>query len=73
MHRQYDLPQLQLLVVSCTYWSPGHVLLQTHPSYLSYKLQHPHQSASESIANILNTLRMGDADLRFYVTTVQDG
>ena len=25
------------------------------------------------LLEILNTLRTGDADLRFYVTTVQDG
>jgi hypothetical protein len=25
------------------------------------------------IAKALNTLRTGDADLRFYITTVQDG
>ena len=24
-------------------------------------------------ANVLNTLRTGDVDLRFYITTVQDG
>jgi hypothetical protein len=44
---------LQLLVLPCTYWSPGNFLQQTDPSYLSYKLQHPPHSASESIANIL--------------------
>ena len=26
-----------------------------------------------TISDVLNTLRTGDADLRFYITTVQDG
>ena len=34
-----------------------------------------HSTQSEHHVEVLNfnTLRMGDADLRFYVTTVQDG
>ena len=28
---------------------------------------------AKTCGNIINTLRTGDADLRFYITTVQDG
>jgi len=34
---------------------------------------HPIVTIKSEIIEDLNTLRTGDADLRFYVTTVQDG
>jgi len=36
--------------------------------YCSYYSQ-----LNTNLTSLINTLRMGDADLRFYITTVQDG
>jgi len=32
-----------------------------------------HQEADGRLSSSINTVRTGDADLRFYITTVQDG
>ena len=35
--------------------------------------RHPRALVSYMSSSAVNTLRTGDADLRFYITTVQDG
>jgi len=37
------------------------------------KIKRTLQNAVELLYGVLNTLRTGDADLRFYITTVPDG
>jgi len=40
---------------------------------LSLNYIHSHCKVTEAIQKLFNTVQTGDADLRFYVTTVQDG
>jgi len=56
-----------------------HVMLHMHTFLNLVQEQKPSgpikckKFASLSNHQLLNTLRMGDADLRLYITTVQDG
>ena len=59
----------RLPVVQEAGWAPGPVCTGAE-NVASTGIRSPdHVARSES----LNTLRTGDADLRFYITTVQDG
>ena len=49
------------------------VLLETEQEILMMKVILTYQFSSKRFQEEFNTLRTGDTDLRFYITTVQDG
>jgi len=55
------------------YWSCGDCFCDTIQLHMADFILLFHPLCVSAILRDLNTLRTGDADLRFYITSVQDG